>query len=338
MSDQCITVRGIDSFKRQKGWGMRKSTMGRAGVSLAAVAVLVGVTGCQGDSDKGDKADKAASTQKADTDGQGPRQGADKRTAVQAITAAYKKTSAAKSAKVVMTQSMPAAMKGGGDTKVSGVMGWNPTIMDVNVGDNATGSGAGQAGKTHMIWVDNVMYVEGKPEDLGGKKWAKVDLMAAAKESGAGAQALKQMTAGLEDMNQDPAQQLAILLSAPNIEYVGSEDVGGRRAEHYKGALPVETALKSNKNVEALTPQQREKLIANVKKTGIENYDYDAWVNSDDYPVKMDIRMKTPRGAIRLTADYSDYGAKAAVQVPPADETADLIKVFKEMQDQQKGH
>ncbi|MEV0264755.1 hypothetical protein AB0I49_25900 [Streptomyces sp. NPDC050617] len=316
---------------------MRKSTMARAGVSLAAVAVLAGVTGCQGGSDKGDKAEKAAGAEKADKGNQSSQQGADKRTPAQAITAAYKKSSAAKSAKVVMTMSTPSAIKNGNNAKVSGVMGWNPTVMDVTVADSAGGSGAGQAGTSHMIWVDDVMYVEGKPEDLGGKKWAKVDLMAAAKESGAGVQAVKQMTAGLEDMNQDPSQQLAILLRSPDIEHVGSGDVGGGPAEHYKGSLPVEAALKSNKSVAALTPEQREKLLANVKKTGIESYDYDVWVNSDDYPVKMDVRMKTPQGAINMTVDYSDYGAKAAVQAPPAGETADMIKMFKELGAQQKG-
>ncbi len=236
-----------------------------------------------------------------------------------------------------MTMSTPAAIKNGNNAKVSGVMGWNPTVMDVTVEDGATGAGTGQGDKSHMIWVDNVMYTEGKPEDLGGKKWAKVDLMAAAKEAGAGAQALKQMTAGLEDMNQDPAQQLAILLNSPDIEHAGSGDIGGVRAEHYKGSLPVEAALKSNKSVEALTSQQREKLLANVKKSGIKSYDYDVWVNSDDYPVKMGVRMNTPQGAIDLAVNYSDYGAKAAVEAPPAGETADLIKMLKEMQAQQKG-
>ncbi|KOG55383.1 hypothetical protein [Streptomyces varsoviensis] len=325
---------------------MRKSTMRRVGVSLTAVAVLAGVTGCQSGSDEDGKADKAGKvvgaekTDKAEADkgSQGSQRGAEKREPAQAITAAYKKTSAAKSAKVVMTLATPAAMDGGGTTKMSGVMGWDPMAMDMVVSTDKKSGVAGQPDKSRVIWLGDVMYIDmgASAKELNGKKWAKLDLMAAAKGAG-DAQVMKQMTASMEDMNQDPAQQLALLLNAPKIQHLGPGEVDGAPAEHYKGLLPVEDALKARKSLSAFTPEQREKLLANVKKTGIKGYDFDVWVNRDDYPVKMDVRIDSSEGAMNITAKYSDYGTKAAVQAPPADETVDLMNMLKDLQKQTKG-
>ncbi|MFJ9850565.1 hypothetical protein [Streptomyces sp. NPDC101150] len=300
---------------------MRKTIARRVGVSLAAVTVLVGVTSCR------DGSDKAAGAE--------PKSGT--LAATQALTAAYKKTAAAKSAKVTMTMSVPATMADGGETKMSGVMGWDPFVMDVTMSEKQAGEPAGGAEKTHMIWVDNAVYMDmgERPVEFDGKKWGKFDLGAAAEQSGDAA-LMKQMTAGLEDMNQDPAQQLAMLLNSPDVKHLGAGEVDGRRAEHYKGSLTAEEGLKSNNSVKALKPEERKALLANIKKAGIKGYDYDVWVNGDDYPVKMNVDIKTPQGTVHTTATYSDYGTKASVQAPPANDTVDLLKTLKELTTQRK--
>ncbi|WP_050515137.1 hypothetical protein [Streptomyces rimosus] len=302
---------------------MHKHIARRVAAALAAAAVLAGVTGCQDDGgDKGKKAAGAGSSQEAG-------QEAGKRTPAQALTAAYKKTAAAKSAKVTMTMSMPATMKGGGQTRVTGVMGWGPMVMDVTVPQSGAAA-AGGSEKNRMVWVDDVMYMDLGERMDGGKTWVKMDLKAIAAESG-NAELAKQLTAGLSDMQQDPSQQLALLLDSPNVKHLGSGEVDGQRAEHYKGSLTVQEALKGRKSLDFLSPQDREKLLANMKKSGLKGYDYDVWVNGDDFPVKMGVDMQTPLGKIATTTSYSDYGAKATVQAPPADDTADLLKMFKDL-------
>ncbi|MEV0281124.1 hypothetical protein AB0I22_32715 [Streptomyces sp. NPDC050610] len=304
---------------------MRKSVMRRVGVSLVVVTALVGMTGCQAGADKAGRAGSPDNT-----GNESSRGGGDARTPEQAITAAYKKTSAAKSARVVMTTSTPAEAGVSRRTTASGVMGWNPTAEDVTVDRGGAGEPTGRTAKMRMIWVDDVLYMDkGKSKELTGKKWVKLDMVAAAEEAG-DAQAVKLAASELEGTGDDPARKLALLLNAPVIEHVGSEDIGGGRAEHYKGAFTVESVLKSAKKIEALTPQQREKQLADIEETGMDSYDFDVWVNSDDFPVKMNIWMKSPKGVTTTSADFSDYGTKVAVQAPPAGDTVDMSEMIKE--------
>jgi hypothetical protein len=37
-----------------------------------------------------------------------------------------------------------------------------------------------------------------------------------------------------------------------------------------------------------------------------------------------------PQGTMNMTANYSDYGAKADVQAPPAGQTLDLMEMLQE--------
>ncbi|MFE7311846.1 hypothetical protein ACFU7T_01835 [Streptomyces sp. NPDC057555] len=298
---------------------MRKGIALRAGVSLAAVAVAaLGVTGCQKGPDKAEdgRAAKASSP-------------------VQALTAAYEKTAAAKSAKVTMSMSVPAGLPNGGETKISGVMGWDPMVMDVTMSEGPLAGGAGGGEGSHMVWLHDTVYVDmGKRSQLlGGKRWGAFDLRAAAAQSGDKA-LVQQVAASLDDMNQDPARQLAMLLGARDVKRLGAGTVDGEHAEHYRGSLPVEDGLASLKSVTRLTAEDRAKLVANAKKAGITSYDYDAWVNDRNYPVKMDVAIKTSRGTVKTTSHYSDYGAKAAVQAPPAHDTVDLMKALQDLMGQ----
>jgi hypothetical protein len=300
---------------------MTMSTWRRAGVSLTAVAVVVGIAGCQGGS--GEK--KAAETPK--------KPETQSRAAVtQVLTAAYEKTAAAKSAKVRMTVTMPATMKDGGTTEMTGVMGWNPSVMDLTMSGSSF-SGPGMPEKMRMLMADGVMYIDGGAEaakEMDGKRWIKFDLAAAAKQAG-DKKLQKQMTAGMENLNQDPAQQLKVLLGSPNVKHLGSAKVDGVQAEHYKGTLTLEEMMASNKMLDTFSEQDRKKLLDNMKKTGIKGYDTEVWVNEDDYPVRMDVGMDSPEGKVKMVAHYSDYGSAATVKAPPAGETFDFMEMMKEL-------
>jgi hypothetical protein len=285
---------------------VRRTTAGAVG----AAALLGGAVACGGGESGG-----------ADT----------KRSAAQVITAAYEKTAEAKSAKISMTMSMPDSMKGGGDMKMSGVMGWDPTVMDVTMEGSALAAEPDAPDRIRMIWRDNVMYMdmgEAAAKDMDGKRWMKMDLEAMAKASG-DEKAMKAMTSGLENMNQDPAQQLAMLLDSPNLKHVGSEKIDGEETQHYKGTLSVKEMLDSNEGLDVLDAKERKQLLDGVEKAGIKGYDTEVWVNEDDLPVRMDVGIDSPEGAVEITMTMSDYGAKADVEVPPAADTFDLFEMLK---------
>ncbi|MFF5089456.1 hypothetical protein [Streptomyces niveus] len=292
---------------------MTMSAWGRVGVSLTAVAVVAGVAGCQG----GDSGSKKAGGSSV----------------TEVLTAAYEKTSAAKSAKVSMTMSMPQGMAGaagGGDVEMSGVMGWDPMVMDMTMTGSMMQAEPDAPDEIRMLWVKNAMYMDMGAEaakDMDGKRWMKLDLAAAAEASGDPA-AMKELTGGMENMNQDPGQQLALLLDSPNVKHVGSEKIDGAEAQHYKGTLTVDEMLESNEGLDVLSAKERKDLLATIEKSGIEGYDIEVWVNEDDYPVKMNVGMDTPQGEMKISANYSDYGAKASVQTPPAGDTVDLFEML----------
>ncbi|MFD9865885.1 hypothetical protein ACFXI8_19725 [Streptomyces niveus] len=303
---------------------MTMSTWGRVGVSLAALAVVAGVAGCQGDDSDTKKTGSSAAN------GGEPQS----RSAVtEVLTAAYEKTAAAKSAKVSMTMSMPAGAAGaagGGEMEMSGVMGWDPMVMDMTMTGSMMQAEPDAPDKIRMVWVENAMYMDmgaKAAKDMDGKRWMKLDLAAAAEASGDPA-AASELTGGMENMNQDPAQQLALLLDSPNVKHVGSEKVDGVDAQHYKGTLTVAEMVESNESLDVLSAKERKDLLAGIEKSGIEGYDIEVWVNEDDYPVKMDVAMDSPQGAIKMSARYSDYGAKASVQAPPAGDTVDLFEML----------
>lgn len=298
---------------------VRRTVRRRVGVSLAAVAVVAGAAGCQGGEKKADA----------------PRDELQWSSPTEVIQAAYEKTAAAKSARIHMTMSMP-AVKGVGDVgeiEMSGVMGWNPGMMDITVKGGALGAAQGGAEQSRMVMLDNVMYMdmgEKAPEELGGKRWLKMDLKALAEKSGDAA-LQKQMTGSLDNMNQDPAKQLAMLLDSPNLKHIGPEKIDGVETQHYKGRLTIDEMVATNKSFTVLSEKEREELVARMKEGGLKAYDTEVWVNKDGYPVKMDIGMETPQGTVKLSATYSDYGTKADVQAPPVRETVDFLEMMEKI-------
>ncbi|MFE0627810.1 hypothetical protein ACFW3D_12660 [Streptomyces sp. NPDC058864] len=304
---------------------MSLSAAKRLGVGLAAVVVVVGLAGCD-DGDGGSKKRKKADAPHEAVQAQGD--------IAKAIQAAFKKTSEAKSAKVRMTMTMPAGAQGGGTMRITGVQGWDPAVMDVTMeGDALTDADPDAPSRIRMIMLDQAMYMdmgEKQAAQMDGKHWMKLDLKAAAEVSGS-EELQKKMTGGLGNMNQDPAEQLALLLQSPSLKHVGAEKVDGVQADHYKGTLSFEEMVDANKATGVLSEKERKALIDNVRKAGIKGYDTEIWVNQDHYPVKMVVGMKTPQGTLRMSASYSDYGTGVSVAAPPAKDTLDLFGMLKDM-------
>ncbi|GAA2291258.1 hypothetical protein OKJ48_32665 [Streptomyces kunmingensis] len=293
-------------------------TVVRRTVGVAAVTALLcaGAVACGGDSGTG---------------GGAPQSHAQ---VTQALTAAYKKTAEAKSAKVEMTMKTPVALGDGGTMKMSGTMGWDPTVMDMTMSGSAFTAADPQAPENiRMVWQDDVMYMDmgaKAAKDMDGKRWMKMDLGAAAKQSGDKTLS-SQLTGGVDSMNQDPAQQIAVLLDSPNLKHIGSAEVDGVQTEHYKGKLTVDEMMAKNDSLKMLSKSERGQLLENVKKAGVKDYDTELWINDDDLPVRMDVTMDSSQGAIDMSMRYSDYGAAVKVDVPPAGQTFDFMEMLKEI-------
>ncbi|MFD0370524.1 hypothetical protein [Streptomyces sp. NPDC127114] len=301
---------------------MSMSAWKRAGVALTATAVVTGVAGCQ----DGDARSAAEAPAKAAAQGL--------EDVTKALTAAFEKTSAARSAKVSMTMSMEGVGAQSGTVTMTGVQGWDPAALDITMKGSLLGGGKpGAPEQVRMVMRDNVMYMDLGAEaaaKMDGKRWMKIDMKAAA-DAGGDKNLRKQMTGGLENMNQDPAQQLALLLDSPNLKHVGAEKVNGMETQHYKGTLTFEQMLKANKSSKLLSKEQYDELVANVRKTGLKGYDTEVWVTEDGYPARMDVGMTMAQGTVHMRADYTDYGAaRAAVRVPPAEDTVDLFAMLQE--------
>ncbi|MFB6838836.1 hypothetical protein [Streptomyces sp. NPDC056361] len=306
---------------------MSKSAWKRAGVALTALAVVTGVAGCQ-DGDAKAGGTKAGGTQAA-PEAQTQTLG----DATKAIQAAYRKTSAAKAAKVKMTMSMKGAGAESGTVEMTGIQGWAPASMDITMKGSMLSAGDPDAPEQmRMIMLDQVMYVDmgaKQAAEMDGKRWMKLDMKAAADASGKSAMQNPFTGGGLDNMNQDPAQQLALLLDSPDLKHIGAEKINGMETEHYKGTLTFEQMLKANESSKLLSKEEHDQLIANVKKTGLKGYDTELWVTEDGYPARMDIGMTMAEGTMNVRADYSDYGTEIAVQAPPAKDTVDLFEMLK---------
>ncbi|MGW1507615.1 hypothetical protein [Streptomyces sp. NPDC002394] len=301
---------------------MSKSAWKRAGVALTAVAVVTGVAGCQ---DGGDSKAAPKEAPKASAEAQGHGD------VTKVIQAAYEKTSKAKAAKVKMTMSVEGVGAESGTIEMSGVQSWAPAAMDITMKGSMLGKGKpGAPEQMRMIMLDNVMYMDAgakQAAEMDGKRWMKLDLTAAAEATGDKA-VQKQLTGGLDNMNQDPAQQLALLLDSPDLKHIGAEKINGLETQHYKGTLTFEQMLKANESSKLLSKEDHDKLIAGMKKTGLKGYDTELWVTEDGYPTRMDIGMTMAEGKMRIRADYTDYGTQIAVQAPPAEDTLDLFEML----------
>ncbi|MFR9675319.1 hypothetical protein [Streptomyces sp. TR06-5] len=291
------------------------------------MAMAVTLTACTG----GEKSDDAGATGEKQVSRQ-----TESHSALAVMTAATRRTSEAKSAKVSLEMTVPG--NAGGTVRMSGVMGWDPYAMDVTMSGSAMSTGGGPE-QTRMVWVDDVMYMdmgEAATAEMDGKRWMKIDMGAIAESAEDPAMA-EAMTSGMDNMGQSPAQQLGMLLDSPNIEFAGEQRIDGVDARHYTGSLTLQEALDANKSLEVLDKKEREKLVEQLEASGMKEYRIEAWVDEDDLPVRIDAEMETPEGTVETTQRMSDYGTDLSVTAPPASQTVDLMKMLEDLQDVNAG-
>ncbi|WP_426365523.1 hypothetical protein [Streptomyces sp. E-08] len=269
--------------------------MSRSAWKRAAVVLVAAavVAGAAGcqDGDGGTEAAGASATAQPQT--QSPEE------AAKAVRAAYAKTTAAKSARVEMRLNVDSDKAPGGST-FTGVQAWGPAAADLKVFDSSyLADIPGAPVETRVVAADGATYVDlgaGLSAQTGAKRWLKVEAGGAA----AGDELTLQLTGGLAAVNMDLPKELGLLAGSSTVKHVGPVKGGDVKAEVYEGEIPGAALVQ-------------------------------VWIGADGYPVKTIVHTEADGGMTSLTTKYSDYGAKASFQAPPARDTVGLLDLLERL-------
>ncbi|MFI7317828.1 hypothetical protein [Streptomyces venezuelae] len=285
---------------------MNSTTMRRAGLSIAVVAALTGLTACG----SGDSSDKA--------DGGGKDKGGIKLSPIAALRTVEKSTDKADTARVDGTTTMGSLSS----MDMKGVMGWSDGITG-NVTVTFTGGTQAeqmkQLGATELDYryLKNGFYANMgdtfASQAGGGKHWVEYDYETLAELSGAAGEAFKDQM-----QNTTPNQSVKMLLASGDVKRVGEEEVRGKKAVHYSGKVDVADFTAKNSDLDA---DKLAELRKQFEQAGLSTETIDIWVDEDDLLVKKSEKGETKNGTFSQTAYYSDYGTELNVEKPPASDT-----------------
>ena len=174
-------------------------------------------------------------------------------------------------------------------------------FSDAGVEMKAASTGA-QA--MEMILVGQAMYM--KSPDLGaGDKWLKIDLSD------------PDSIFGMIGKATDPEVMFKAMEAPKKLELVGSEDVDGVETNHYRITLDPAQYLDAMDFPAAMADMLPKEMVTEM------------WVDADNLPRKFAQTMEVPAvGGGQATsstteATYSDFGADAEIEEPPASEVTE---------------
>ncbi|WP_328326651.1 MULTISPECIES: hypothetical protein [unclassified Streptomyces] len=271
--------------------------MSRAALCAAAVATVVGMTGC------------SAHTAKKTAEGAA-------KVAVQPLAALQRATDSTKkygSADVDMATSVA----GAAPTRMAGTYSWgNGLSFDVSMDAKAAGmTKLVSRQNVNMLLVNGAYYYNVDPQPSGplkGKHWMKVDASAVLGE---------QASSAMNNSSADPTQGLQSLKYARNAKEIGKETVLGREATHYHATVSKDDLGAAGS---ALGSKDKKQLLQQFTGT-VDAITFDVWVDSNDMPV----RMKEDIGAMNVSIDFKKFGPAKALRAPAAADTADLTDAIK---------
>ncbi|WP_405912284.1 hypothetical protein OG760_11245 [Streptomyces sp. NBC_00963] len=277
---------------------MNMSTkVSRVALCAAAVATVVGMTGC------------SAHTAKKTAEGAA-------KVAVQPLAALQRATDSTEkygSADVDMATSV----SGSAPTRMAGTYSWgNGLSFDVSMDAKAAGMTKLVSGQyVNMLLVHGAYYYNVAPQPSGplkGKHWMKVDASAVLGEQASSAM----------NSSADPTQGLQSLKYARNAKEVGKETVLGREATHYHATLSKDDLGAAGS---ALGSKDKKELLQQF--TGaVDAITFDVWVDSHDMPV----RMKEDIGAMNVSIDFKKFGPAKSLRAPAASDTADMTDAVRQ--------
>jgi hypothetical protein len=165
----------------------------------------------------------------------------------------------------------------------------------------ASGSGAQSM---EMILIDQAMYM--KSPELGmGDKWLKIDLSDPSS------------LFGMIGKATDPEVMFKAMEAPKKLELVGTEDVDGVEANHYRITLDPTQYLKAMEFPAAMADMMPDELVTEM------------WVDAENLPRKFTQTMEIPAagGAKPTTTttegSYSDFGTDVEIEAPPSSEVTE---------------
>lgn len=308
----------------------------KAALGAATAALLAGTAACSSADDTAQDDSAAQEQEEPGQDGEGG-EGGDGDTlgnAFEALQAAAAATEEITSAEFDGTISSPDMA---GEAQVSGSMSWGGEQMAMGMRMSGEGLAADPelpTGELALIWLDETMYMDFGTDMFAeldpqyeGRNWLKMDLASMAEEMG-DAEAADAFTYGMEEANQDPARQMALLLQSPDIEYLGEETLDGQTVDHYAGTVSVEEAFDAGAADSGLTEQEHQDLTDMLEQSGAEEYELEVWVNEDDFPVRIHQTYDTAQGTVESEMNYHNLGARIVVEPPPPSKVIDFMEIL----------
>jgi hypothetical protein len=259
--------------------------------TAAGAALIVSLTGCQGDSGSG-------------------KDNAVKVSAAQAIDLASKKTSTVYSYKVDVTA-------GGTGQAVSTMHGviqvrLRPDLAATGTLDQASLHGQTVPGGERAILLGDNFYAK-IPQQLtqltGGKPWVRFSVSQASRQAGVNVGGLLKRA--------NPVDQTKIFTGSKDVHRVGSETIDGVETTHYQGTLTPQQAATT---LDAKTQKSFQQFY---QRSGAHNVGFDLWVDRDNLPRKLVSKVATDKGTGTMTMVFSAYNKSFTVSAPPASEVAD---------------
>ncbi|MFJ1734990.1 hypothetical protein [Streptomyces sp. NPDC088254] len=298
---------------------MGKSTGARrAGMSVVAVGLLAGVAACGGSGSGGARegADGGSGPPTPDRAALSP---------VAALLSAEKSTSAADSARVESTTTMGSAMS----MTAEGSVGWSDGLrgrLTLTYTGGALADTMRKMGSTSMEarYLPDAYYArmgDAFAAQAGGKHWIRYPYDALADLGGGSGAYLKDQM-----QNSTPNQSVKMLLASGDVRKVGEETVRGKETTHYSGTVDLADLAARNSSLSAA---QLADMRRQLEQAGVETETIDIWVDGDDLLVKKVEKGQMTNGTYTQTVHYSDYGADASVQAPPAGDTADFTELLR---------
>lgn len=304
----------------------------RATLGVATAGLLVTTAACGSSDDGVGGGDGGGGAEKTESRSQG--------TILEALQASRQKSEEATSASFETTMTMTMQMEPGEPPlelplSMSGDVAWEPLAMDVTMDMSGYFAAFAEmmgseeeppSGEFSIRLVDQVLYMGGPllAEELGGATWVKADLQEMAAEAGeAEAAALLEQFNQAEDMAQSPAEQLGLMLEAPDIEWRGTETVGGRETDAYEGEMTIDELIAIDPSSAELTEEELEKLYGDFEELGAETVNLEIWVDEDDYPARIDMTLDFPEGTAHYSTVYTGFGTGLDISHPDASEVVD---------------
>ncbi|WP_346779889.1 hypothetical protein [Streptomyces sp. S3(2020)] len=97
--------------------------------------------------------------------------------------------------------------------------------------------------------------------------------------------------------------------------------MNGQKATHYRAVIDAS-------RVGMLQNANKEGSLLNDMTGEISSITMDVWLGEKDLPV----RLKQDMGRVKVTMDFNEFGATAAIKAPPAAQTADMTQLVQDSQ------